>query len=477
MSSDSVTTDPVTPPPIAIEAHGLGKAYAIYERPEHRLWQLLFGRWRRFHSEFKAVRDVDLSVVRGETVGIVGRNGSGKSTLLKMVSGILTPTEGSLEVRGHVAPILALGVGFNPDFTGRENVRMSAALLGIPQESLDAGLEDLIAFADIGDFFDRPVRTYSSGMCSRLAFAVAIHANPEILVIDEILAVGDEAFARKCFARIEALKANGSTILFVSHASNLVVQLCDRAILMEAGQSVLSGDPKSVISFYHKLLYAAPDARMDVLREIRAEDALEHPPADPPSEEKTKSFPAPDAEEKAESTIDLGRFDPELRPESTVEYPSLGVTIVAPRIMNSREQAVNVLRSGQSYRYAYEVEFDDDAFGVRFGMMVKTITGFELGGQASHPWGRGLEVVEAGSCVRVRFHFQPLLAPGVYFLNAGVLGLREQGETYLHRILDAVMFRVEADASSLATGQVDLRAAPGTEVVIEAPQKASQHRA
>jgi lipopolysaccharide transport system ATP-binding protein len=473
MSSDSVGTDRLVNPDVAIEAHGLGKAYAIYDRPEHRLWQLLFGRWRRFHSEFSAVQGVDLSVARGETVGIVGRNGSGKSTLLKMVSGILTPTEGSLEVRGHVAPILALGVGFNPDFTGRENVRMSATLLGIPDGEFEASLEDLIAFADIGDFFDRPVRSYSSGMSSRLAFAVAIHADPEILVIDEILAVGDEAFARKCFARIEALKAKGSTILFVSHASNLVVQLCDRAILMEAGQRVLTADPKTVISFYHKLLYAAPDSRVDVLREIREIDIGGNPASGEPPE----SARVEDTGGKVEDASDLGSFDPELRPLSTVEYPSLGASIVDPRILNSQGNVVNVLRSEHTYSYAYQVEFDEAAFGVRFGMMLKTFTGFELGGQASHPWARGLEVVEMGSCAQIRFYFRPLLAPGTYFLNAGVLGLRDQGETYLHRILDAVMFRVEADASSLATGQIDLRAAADTEVTIETPPRASKHHA
>jgi lipopolysaccharide transport system ATP-binding protein len=463
MSSDSPAT------PVVIEAHGLGKTYNVYDRPEHRLWQQLFGRWRQFYSEFVAVQGVDLSVMRGETVGIVGRNGSGKSTLLKMVTGILTPTEGSLEVRGHVAPILALGVGFNPDFTGRENVHMSATLLGISDEALEDSLEDLIAFADIGDFFDRPVRSYSSGMVSRLAFAVAIHADPEILVIDEILAVGDEAFARKCFARIEALKAKGSTILFVSHASNLVVQLCDRAILIEAGQHVLTGDPKTVVSLYHKLLYGAPDARADVLREIRAVDAGEQTAR---AETLVETEP-PDAETDVQISFGLGKFDPDLRPQSTVEYASLGARIVDPRIVDSDGRTVNVLHTGAAYTYVYEVEFSETAFGVRFGMMVKLVTGFELGGQASHAWGQGLEVVDEGSSVRVRFDFQPLLAPGAYFLNAGVLGLDDQGEVYLHRILDAVMFRVEADTTSLATGQVDLRVAAGSKPVVDIPRKAS----
>ena len=254
MSSDGERT-------IAIDASGLGKSYAVYARPQDRLAELLFGRWRRFHRDFHAVSDVDLRVYRGETVGVIGRNGSGKSTLLKMICGILAPSSGTLAVHGHVAPILALGVGFHPDFSGRENVRMNAAVLGMPSEVLAERLDSIVAFADIGEFFDQPVRSYSSGMVSRLAFAVAIHSDPDILVVDEILAVGDEAFSRKCFSRIEQLKQQGSTILFVSHASNLVVQLCDRAILMEAGRRVLTGDPKTVVSLYHKLLYAPPARR------------------------------------------------------------------------------------------------------------------------------------------------------------------------------------------------------------------------
>ena len=456
MSSEAPTES------VAIEARGLGKTYAVYGRPEHRLWQLLFGRWRKFHRDFRAVHGVDLTVHRGETVGIVGRNGSGKSTLLQMVSGILTPTEGTLDVKGHIAPLLALGVGFEPEFTGRENVRMSAAMLGIPKDVLDETLDELIAFADLGEFFDQPVRVYSSGMAARLAFAVAIHADPEILVVDEILAVGDEAFARKCFARIDALKAKGSTILFVSHVSNLILELCDRAILMESGECVLTGDPKTVVSFYHKLLYAPIDARAEVLDEIRKVDAGEIPVTEEAAGE--PSTPATDP--------DPARFDPGLRPSSTLEYASRGARICDPRVLDAEGRIVNVLSADHSYTYAYEVEFEQTALGVRFGMMVKLVTGFELAGQASHTWGRGLAVVEAGSLARVRFRIQPRLAPGAYFLNAGVLSLSDQGEFYLHRILDAVMFRVEANEASLATGVVNLSVTSGAEIEFEAPAAA-----
>lgn len=451
MSSDGERT-------IAIDASGLGKAYAVYARPQDRLAELLFGRWRRFHRDFHAVSDVDLRVYRGETVGVIGRNGSGKSTLLKMLCGILAPSSGTLAVHGHVAPILALGVGFHPDFSGRENVRMNAAVLGMPSEVLAERLDSIVAFADIGEFFDQPVRSYSSGMVSRLAFAVAIHSDPDILVVDEILAVGDEAFSRKCFSRIEQLKQQGSTILFVSHASNLVVQLCDRAILMEAGRRVLTGDPKTVVSLYHKLLYAPPARRPEILHEIRERDAGRALPAD------TEATACALHDEP----LSIGSYDPNLRPQSTLAYPSRGARIENPRLVDARGEVVNLLRAGATYSYRYEVHFDEPAFGVRFGMMVKTIAGFEVGGQVSKPWGQGIDCVGAGSVVAVRFSVRVLLVPGVYFLNAGALGLTSEGEQYLHRVIDAAMFRVESDPHSLVTGQVDLSASRSADVEVAA---------
>lgn len=440
MSSDSA---------YAIRARGLCKSYRVYPQPVDRLKQLFWGRWRCYYRQFEAVRGVDLDVRRGETLGVIGRNGSGKSTLLRMLCGIVEPTAGSVEVNGHVAPILALGVGMNPEFTGRENVRMNAAVLGISSDQLDERLGDVIDFADIGDFFDEPVRSYSSGMVSRLAFAVAIHSDPDILVIDEILAVGDEAFSRKCFGRIESLKSEGSTILFVSHASNLVAQLCDRTLLIEAGERVAIGDPKTVLASYHRLLHAAPADRPAILQELR----------------EGESGRGAHVGEMGTASVDhpvpaRASFDPELRPVTTAEYPSLGARICNVRLLDEQDRPVNVLQARATYQYAYDVVFDEPAFGVRFGMMIKLLTGFEFGGQVSHPWARGIDVVDAGSVVEVRFRFRALLVPDVYFLNAGVLGLHDGGEVYLHRILDALMFRMEPVPGSLATGQVDLSAGP-----------------
>lgn len=434
---------------ISIEARGLTKVYQVYAHPSDRLKQMLWRGRRRFYEEFVAVRDVDLDLARGETVGIVGRNGSGKSTLLRMICGTLARSAGTLHVRGRVAPILALGAGFNPEFTGRENVLVNAAILGMPDALVRERLDSIAAFADIGPFFDRPVKSYSSGMYSRLAFAVAIHADPDVLVVDEILAVGDEAFNRKCFARIEEIKRSGAAILFVSHSPNMVVELCDRAVLMEAGERVLTADPKTVLARYHRLLYAPKSQVVQVREEIRRLDRGEDAGA-----ASTPLAAAPRAGGRA--TEAPGRFDPLMRPESTVEYAPCGARIRNPRILDAAGRRVNVLTPGSWYSYAYEVEFDEDAFRVRFGMMIKLVTGFELAGQTTHPPRDGVEHVAAGAVAHVRFPFQVRLVPGVYFLNAGVHGIRDGEAGYLHRVLDAEIFRVEPAGPSRITGTIDL---------------------
>jgi lipopolysaccharide transport system ATP-binding protein len=244
----------------AIEARQLGKCYSLYEQPGDRLKQLLWGRWLRpnnpYFRDFWALKDVNFSIKPGEVVGIVGRNGAGKSTLLQMVCGTLQPSTGDLQVRGRVAALLELGAGFNPDFTGLENIYMNAAILGLNPAQVDERLEGILAFADIGDFIRQPVKTYSSGMYMRLAFAVATSVEPDILVIDEALSVGDGAFARKSFDRIMALKDAGKTILFCSHSMYQVEALCSRAMWIEAGALRMMGSAAEVTSAYQASLNA-----------------------------------------------------------------------------------------------------------------------------------------------------------------------------------------------------------------------------
>lgn len=242
----------------AIVAEGLSKMYFLYDRPQDRLRQFVFPRLQRllrlpvrnYFREFWALRDVSFAIRKGETVGIIGRNGSGKSTLLQLVAGTLTPTLGKVQVNGRVSALLELGAGFNPEFTGRENIYLNAAILGMSRAEIDERIDDIIAFADIGDFIDQPVKTYSSGMFVRVAFSTAINVNPDILLVDEALAVGDIAFQQKCLYRIRELQEQGVTILLVSHSNNIIVEYCHRAIFLKAGRVMYDGPAPEAVRAY-----------------------------------------------------------------------------------------------------------------------------------------------------------------------------------------------------------------------------------
>jgi ABC-type polysaccharide/polyol phosphate transport system ATPase subunit len=235
---------------IAIRVENLSKCYQIYERPHHRLLQSLFRR-KKYFRDFWALRDVSLEVKRGEVLGIIGRNGAGKSTLLQAICGTATPTSGTVTVSGRVAALLELGAGFNPEFTGRENAFLNAAILGMTRSEIAARFDDIVAFADLAEFIDEPVKTYSSGMFVRLAFAVAIHVSPDILIIDEALSVGDIAFRNKCLERLQKLVAGGVTILFVTHDISTLQLLCSRVVWLDHGRVKGVGDPIRVSQDYY----------------------------------------------------------------------------------------------------------------------------------------------------------------------------------------------------------------------------------
>jgi len=238
----------------AIHLKHLSKKYAIYDRPSQKLAELLTFRRKRWHREFWALKDISLEVSPGTTLGIVGQNGSGKSTLLQIVAGILTQTSGDCSVEGKVSALLELGSGFSPQFTGRENVFMNGAIMGLTHSQVEKRLGDILDFAEIGEFVDQPVKTYSSGMFMRLAFAVAIHVDPDILLVDEVLAVGDLIFQHRCTNRIRRLRQEGKTILFVTHDLQAVTRYCDRAILLDHGQKLEDGDPEQVVQRYQALI-------------------------------------------------------------------------------------------------------------------------------------------------------------------------------------------------------------------------------
>ncbi len=437
---------------VIIKVENIGKCYQIYEKPSDRLKQFIFPRiqWllgikpNVYFKEFWALKKVTLDIKRGEVLGVVGRNGSGKSTLLQVICGILEPSSGYLHITGRVAALLELGAGFNSEFTGRENIYLSAGLLGLSRKEIDEALEDIIKFADIGQFIDQPVKTFSSGMYVRLAFAVAINVDPEILVIDEALSVGDELFQRKCFSRIETIRSRGATILFVSHSSRAVIELCDRAVLIDAGEILAVGIPKDIIGCYQKLLYAPIVDSQRIRSQIS--QFIE-----------SLRFEAKLIETSKMQSHGLRDeyFDPNLIPSSTISYESLGANIDSPKVTTVDGTRINVLTKNNTYKYSYRVNFNQAAHNVRFGMVIKSHTGIEIGGSVTSIDGtNSISFVPPNTQVEIFFTFKCIVNPGVYFLNAGVFGDIGAGEIYLHRILDACTFRV-ADIQDCSSCMVD----------------------
>lgn len=476
MSSEKANT-PTRPghqvnPQIAISVRSASKCYQIYDSPSHRLRQFVVPRVRRMFGlqafdwfrNFHALHEVSLEVLRGEVVGIVGRNGSGKSTLLQIICGTLSPSSGEIETHGRVSALLELGSGFNPEFSGRDNVYLNAALLGMPHHELAPRLDDILEFAGIGEFIDQPIKTYSSGMVLRLAFAVAINVEPDILIVDEALAVGDEAFQRKCFSRIEELKRSGCTILFVSHSAGSVIEFCDRAVLLDGGELIMQGAPKDVVAQYQRLLYAPADKRGEIRDSIQASgDTVYAPDANGDGVVAGDDMPHMNSANVCFNDLsNAERYEPGLKSESVVEYPSMGAVIRDPHMANADGERVNVLVPGRDYTYRYTVEFHRTATQVHFGMLLKSMSGTFLFGMASHAEGDAISLVAAGEVYEVQFRFLSRLLPGTYFTNAGCNGVLDDGESrFLHRILDAMMFRVEAkETDRRKDGYYDLALEP-----------------
>ena len=477
---------------LAIVASEVSKCFKRYRHPVDRLKELLFPRKQRA-QEFWALRNINVEVHRGETLGIVGRNGSGKSTLLQIVVGTLTPTAGRVAVGGRISALLELGSGFNMEFTGRQNVFFNGQILGLTTKEIEERFDDIVAFADIGDFIDQPVKTYSSGMFVRLGFAVATSVDPDILVVDEALSVGDEAFQRKCFARIQDLRERNRTILFVSHSASSILELCDRAALLDRGELLICDRPKTVLDAYHRLLYAPADRaaaiRLEILKIPKSRpgvgDALPQgngissttshnfvsnvPPhsrsISQPAENGSAPKMAPEVAGGGEARGERGVaprefFDPNLVPSSTVTYISRGARISQPRIVTLNGKPVNHLIARREYFYTYRVSLQKRAESLRFGMLIKTVSGLEMGGCSFVAASQGIREAEAGTQFCLKFRFCCLLNPGTYFLNAGVSGTTDGVFSYLDRHVDAAMFKVLPEPGSANSGTIDFLIQP-----------------
>lgn len=430
-----------------IEVANICKTYDIYKSPGGRFLGSIGLKKRSSYERFEAISDVSFQVKKGEVVGIVGRNGCGKSTLLQLVAGVLKPSSGSLALNGRVSAILELGAGFNPEATGRENVYINGAILGYSAAAIERKIRSIIEFSDIGIFIDRPVKLYSSGMYVRLAFAIAISVEPDILIVDEALSVGDAAFQRKCFSRIDALRQKGTTILFVSHSETLVIEMCDRAILLEAGKLIFEGEPKFVMGLYNRIMNASEMSLSEALADIELDVA-----ADATDKKNTGLI-----HHEKEAPLDISYLDSNLSSKSALPYESKGARITSPKILNRAGERVNVLVRDQAYVYTYEVNFDQTLQGVRFSFLIKTISGLEIGGITSQNTSGEVDRFEAGVSVRVSFRFNCLLKSNQYFLNAGVLAKIGDEDVFAHRILDLDTFRVQPVEDDTATAVVDFR--------------------
>lgn len=429
---------------IAVES--VSKCFNIYHKPSDRLKQLIF-RSKQFYTEHWALRDVSLHVKKGETVGIIGRNGSGKSTLLQLITGIMPPSGGYITTSGRISALLELGSGFNPEFTGKENIILNATILGLSREEIDARFDEIVAFADIGEYLEHPVKTYSSGMVVRLAFSVAINVEPDVLIVDEALSVGDELFQRKCFGRIQQIKESGTTILFVSHSANTIVELCDRAILLDNGEHIQTGEPKKVVAEYQKQLLSK--AKSNAGKASHTQNNQEN------TRESEMQAESPIEPDFIEGAGYFNFYDEEVVSKSIIKYPNNGADIRDITIETLQGKKVNVLATGQHYNLRYRVQFEGAHFMVRAGNMIKSRTGIELAGLHSHHFGESIEFVESGSVLEFVYRFKCIFLPGHYFMNTGVVTNVNMEEAFLHRIVDAIAFKVIASPDRTVAGIVD----------------------
>ena len=422
---------------VAIRVNNLGKCYQIYDRAHDRLAQIIVGGRRKAGREFWALREVSFDVRHGETVGILGRNGSGKSTLLQMVCGTLSPTIGDVEIYGRIAALLELGSGFHPDFTGRENIFMNGQILGLSHKEIENKLQSIINFAAIDSFIDQPVKTYSSGMAVRLAFSIAINSNPDILVVDEALSVGDIGFQVRCFKKIGELQKNGCTILVVSHSPSTITQLCDRAIVLHEGKLVADCEPYRAIKTYTKLssFEGYEDQLISVGDSAAGEglaisDRVEHAPNANPSvlglkNEMDSLFPY---------------WDEVLyKAVSPVVESVHGVILNEVRIEDEEGKSVNVIPQNATVSLCFSVVFSKKITSCRFAWTLRSIEGFILGGGATHPSGEG-EEYPAGA-FHVKSYFCNVFVAGEYIIDICIRGGGYNNNSYLLSLNDAIVYR------------------------------------
>ncbi len=397
---------------LAIKVQNLSKIYHLYDKPQDRLKEALHPFNKSYHHDFYAMDAVSFEIKKGETVGIIGKNGAGKSTLLKMITGVLTPSAGTIETNGKIASLLELGAGFNPDMTGLENIYLNGTLMGFTREEMETKVDAILEFADIGKFIYQPVKMYSSGMFARLAFSVSIAVEPEILIVDEALSVGDMAFQMKCFKKFEDLQKQNKTILFVTHALDTIIRYCGRSIVINNGQVIADTTPKEGVDIFKKVMTGNLDKK----------------------EEKNHLV-----DEKNEKEILKNKIH--INPEA-LEYGNNKVKIIDFGILDYDNQPNSVLDFNMKFSIYMKVRFFETINNPLFAFTFKDIKGLEITGTNTM-----IEHILTGSYLKgdevsITFTQNANIQPGSYSLSLGCVNIGENGIEVYSRLYDIILFDV-----------------------------------
>ena len=407
---------------IAIKVNHVDKMYKLFAKPSDRIRDALSLTKRKIYAEHYALNDVDFEVYKGETVGIIGTNGSGKSTILKIITGVLNPTKGNVEIDGRISALLELGAGFNSEYTGLENVYLNGTMIGFSREEIDARLQDILDFADIGEYINQPVKMYSSGMFVRLAFAVAINIDPEILIVDEALSVGDVFFQAKCYKKFEEFKQMGKTILFVSHDLSSISKYCDRVVLLNKGKKLAEGDAPAMVDLYKKVLVGQDDPNNNMQGQTASE-----------------------GKQKANSTW---KEKLEINPNIN-EYGNGKATIIDYAIVDDNNNISTAIRKGTRFTIKSKVRMNTEIQDPIFTFTFKTIKGTDITGTNTMFEKKAVGKVESGDVYIATFEQEMNLQGGEYLLSISCTGYNGVDFEVYHRLYDVMHITVVSDKNTV----------------------------
>lgn len=426
----------------AIKINNLSKIYKLYNSPQDRLKESLHPFRKKFYKEFYALKDINLEIKKGEILGIVGKNGSGKSTLLKIIAGVLTPTTGTIQINGSIAAILELGSGFNPEYTGIENIYHNLILKGYKKKDIDEKINEIIEFTELGVHINQPVKTYSSGMSAKLAFAVNTCVDPDILILDEVLSVGDALFQRKCFARMEKYFNSGKTVILVSHNMHSILTVCTKALLIIQGKINKIDTPKTISIEYEKYLFSKENNTESVLPKI----------CTPKFDSKTNEKKLEDiSNTKIKDMKNIYKNDyliADFVSKSVSEYKNFSVDIYDVCIKNRLGNRVNFISENYDYIYSYKVRFNDDFDNAFFGMQFKLPNGVIVTSANTLDTDFYYHNIQKDSIYELKWIFHNNLCPNTYFTNAGVSMIVNNNFVFLNRIIDATCFKVQSSVNN-----------------------------